>query len=274
MANLKNLEEFFRLKEFKMNSNKIMLIIAIVTVILLSIIGYLVYIFFFEEGIGEKQGTFKLEKMNSDFTMSVSNNEIVKSITHDSYTFSFWITINDFYKNNSYWRHLFHRGTPVSKQNVLDYKYWENIEKEINLQSPGVWLHPDNNSIRIAISTIINTSYPNESEALIVTEPPVYYSRKSNVNNRALEICDIENIPVDEATNITFTLDKRLLTVYLNGKIIKICNFKGQPIMTEADTYFNYPKTYSGYLSNFVHIPMIVKNSKIKQLCENKPISE
>ena len=56
--------------------------------------------------------------------------------------------------------------------------------------------------------------------------------------NLCIITCDIENIPVDEATNITITLDKRLITIYLNGKIIKTCNLKGNPIMKTQIRFF------------------------------------
>ena len=77
----------------------------------------------------------------------------------DSYSYHFVITIEDWYTNYSYWRHIFHKGTPIdksvnNKNKPVEYTNWEEIENDIPEQTIGCWLSPYQNNLRIAVTTL------------------------------------------------------------------------------------------------------------------------
>jgi hypothetical protein len=72
-------------------------------------------------------------------------------IGHFSYSFN--LTIYDFYKNYGSWRHVFHKGTHINVGNFINYQSWENLILDFPLQSIGVWLAPFTNNLRIAVTT-------------------------------------------------------------------------------------------------------------------------
>jgi len=268
------LQQFFTLEKFQFNKNKKLFLTWVIIIIVLIIIGALIYIFFFEESMGQEQGTFYFGKVNSNYSMSLTNEDIIRPISFDSFTFSFWINISDFYTNNSFWRHVFHKGTPISKQSILNYSFWENLSKEIPIQAPGVWMHPDKNSLRFCFTTIDYFSRDIKEEALPVTVPPVYEVKERDQAIESIEYCDLHNIPIDELTHIVMTLEDHIVTLYINGKIVKTCNLKGKPQFNNGDTYFSYSKSYNGYLDHFTYIPKIIKPYRIKALYEDKPKKE
>ena len=271
LETISKLEKFFSLGNFNLTKNKKIFIGASIALIVVVIIAILIYIFFFEEIIGNVEGTFVMDKIDSNYSSTLTSSDIIKPRTGDSFTFSFWINITNYYKNHTLWRHLFHKGTPISKVNILDYAYWDNLTNDIDIQCPGVWLHPDKNSIRFAFTTINDKMYTQTEHALPVTEAPIYEVRESNIYQKKIEYCDVDNIPAGEDVNIIMTLDRRQVNIYMNGNIIKTCNLQGAPEHNNGDTYFNYENTYSGFISNFTYIPQIVKMSKIKQLHADKP---
>ena len=171
------LQSFFTLKKFEFNKNKKLFLIAVGIILVLIVIAYLIYIFFFDEENKKSSGTFFFGRIYSDYSTVLSNDDIIKPLTLDGFTFSFWLDIKDYYQNNGYWRHLFHKGTPISKKSTLDYTYWDNLESDISMQCPGVWLFPSDNKLRFAFTTSSNESYFINQHAVKVTTAPTYEVR-------------------------------------------------------------------------------------------------
>ena len=149
--NFNKLSRFFKLGKFEFTRNKKIFLIVLIIIIILIIISVVVYIFFFEKNISESKGSFNYGRIMSNYSTSFTSEDIIRPLTDDGYTFSFWILIKDFYKNNGYWKHIFHKGSAISKGNVLDYSYWENIKAEIDKQSPGVWMHENKPNLNLRI---------------------------------------------------------------------------------------------------------------------------
>ena len=265
------LQSFFTLKKFEFNKNKKLFLIAVGIILVLIVIAYLIYIFFFDEENKKSSGTFFFGRIYSDYSTVLSNDDIIKPLTLDGFTFSFWLDIKDYYQNNGYWRHLFHKGTPISKKSTLDYTYWDNLESDISMQCPGVWLFPSENKLRFAFTTSSNESYFINQHAFKVTTAPTYEVREKELSKEKLEFCDLPNIPINELVHIVMVLDRRNVQLFMNNKLVKTCNLLGDPQYNNADTYFSYSKTYSGYISNFTYIPLVANSHKIKNLYLDKP---
>lgn len=271
MSELNNIKKFLRLNDFTFNKNKKLFLIVLTVILVLIIIAYLIYIFFFEEILSSTKGTFFLEKIDSNYAMTLTNEDIITPPSLDNLTYSFWFHITNYYKNSQYWRHVFHKGTPISENKVLDFTFWENIETSIDLQCPGVWLHPNKNSLRFSFTTIIDKIYPIREHAFKTTKVPIIEVREKNAIEKSIEYFDIHNIPVNEFIYIALVLDKRLVEVYINGLLRKIHTLKGDPEINNGDLYLHYPKTYDGYVSNFTYIPKKIKKTKVNQLYLDKP---
>ena len=273
MIEIDKLKKFFKLNEFTFNKNKKMFLIVLTLVLVLIFIIYLIYIFFFEETLTSTKGTFYMEKIDSNMAMTLTNEDIIKPPTLEDFTFSFWFKINNYYKNNQYWRHVFHKGTPISESKVLDYSFWDNIESSIDLQCPGVWLHPNKNILRFSFTTIIDKIYPVKEHAHKNTKVPIIEVRERNAIKKTIEYFDVMDIPVNEYIHIVIVLNKEIVEVYVNGLLRKIYALKGKPEINDGDLYLNFPKTYDGFLSNFTYIPKGIKKSKVNQLYLDYPKS-
>ena len=98
-------------------------IIGFIIVLVVSIILYIV--------IKHLIGKFKkdklilsLKKMNSEIPSIVPKCEIRKPLDGFNYTISFNIYLEKFYgENYNYWRHIFHKGTPILEGELINYEY-------------------------------------------------------------------------------------------------------------------------------------------------------
>ena len=249
---------------------------VLLLLVFLGIVGYqytfdyIKYVFYTEKPKDYKN-TLVLGKINSDEPTILNETDMARPVDGINYTLGFWINIKDFYQDHTYWRHVFHKGTVISKCQVLDYSYWENILIDINQQSPGVWLHPDKNTLRLCFTTEINKEYNAPKDAHTFSGLPILKHKTENVIKKTLEYCDIDNIPVSELTNIIFTVNKQLITVYINGKLSKYCNLKGEPYFNKGKTYVSFNKSYKGFINGITYIPELVSRVKIDQLSKTVP---
>lgn len=81
----------------------------------------------------------------------ISNEEIARPKFVSQFSFMFWVNIYDWYQNFENWKHLLHKGTQIDYN--INHKNWDDIEKNYPEQSPGVWLAPFTNNLRIAFTT-------------------------------------------------------------------------------------------------------------------------
>lgn len=70
------------------------------------------------------------------------------------FTYTFWLNINSWYDNFKYWKHVWHRGDPIEK--TMMYEQWDDIESDFPMQSPGIWLAPYTNNLRICFTVELN----------------------------------------------------------------------------------------------------------------------
>jgi len=249
----------------KIKNNK-MLVIGVVSFIVLLLIIIIISITFFKKELYLKNG-FEINKINSFSSSVTPNDNIVPPKFENDFTISFWIYIDSFYENYLFWRHIFHKGSSID--NLLSYQYWYNIETEIPQQALGLWMHPDKNNLRIAVSTIIESLHENSEHP---DYENAYKSYNKNVYKESLEICDINDIPSKTQVHFILCLEGQTLSIFRDGKLHKTCGLNGKPIINVGDMYFNYQKTYSGKLYNFTYFPFKATKKVIKKLYEKKPI--
>jgi hypothetical protein len=204
---------------------------------------------------------FMINDLDSSISEITQNNTLASPKINNSFTVHFGLYVDNFYMNHLRWKHLFHKGT--LRNEVYDYKYWYNIESDIPKQCIGAWLHPDKNSLRICISTLITTDHQVEDfpshERLKKDLPP-------NIYNETLEVCDIDDIEPRTLQYFTIVIDGQSLSVYKNGKLVKTIGLRGAVLLNMGDLYFNNQKTYSGKMTNFIYIPKQLNHTKVGEL--------
>lgn len=201
-----------------------------------------------------------------------------------NFCYSFNLTIYDFFKNYGSWRHIFHKGSPITAGQSLNYQSWENLLVDFPSQSIGVWLAPFTNNLRVAVTTtsLANTSYGSYSDAFVekcdnltqncyITDMPsgkwVDKSRASDGSKPKVTIDtyieyidhDIQNIPLNTQVNVTVNFIGRDVEIYFNGKIVKIYNLDGIPSTSKTNLYVMNENSIGGEISNLLYYPNTLK---------------
>lgn len=206
------------------------------------------------------------------------------------FSYSLNIMVTDFYKNYGYWRHIFHKGTPINPTIGLTYESWENLVSEIPIQVIGVWLAPFTNNLRIAITTTgqNNINKGSYSDAFVqncksdgtcfITDMPGGKWVDNNkmgdgsVANPRLETYleyfdqDLQNIPVNKLFNLTINFRGYDVEIFINGKIVKVIRLDGIPILDKSDLYSMNEKTFGGQITNLIYYPDALNLNSIKEI--------
>lgn len=208
-----------------------------------------------------------------------------------NFTWSFNITILDFYKNYGSWRHIFHKGTPIETGQILSYQSWENLIQDFPNQQIGVWLAPFTNNLRIAITTtsLANRAYGAYPDAFVekcdsltgncfITDMP---SGKWTDTSRAgdgstpktqvrtnLEYLDqdLQNIPINTQLNVIVNIYNTVVEIYFNGKIVKVSQLGGTPVSDKKNLYVLNDKTANCEISNLLFYPDVVKKTDVANI--------
>ena len=215
------------------------------------------------------------------------------------FSYSFNLTIYDFYKNYGSWRHVFHKGTEIEEGSIINYQSWENLVKDFPIQSIGVWLAPFTNNLRIAVTTQSETNkntgtYTDAfvkkcndiTEECYITDMPggkwADKTRISDDSNANIQLSDnleffdndLQNIPINKEINITITFKGTDVEVYYDGKIVKVVKLDGLPIINKSNLYVMNDKTFGGEINNLIYYPDNFTLDNIKNIIELKPIIE
>ena len=119
--------------------------------------------------------------------------------------YTFWMCLQDMQYNYGKWKHVFHKGNKSSYPN----------------RSPGVWIHPERNALRIYMNTY-----------------------KSILN-----FVDVENIPVQKWIHVGIVVSGTNMDVYINGKLRKRTTFDSVPKQNFGDVWITMNGGFEGYLS-------------------------
>lgn len=228
----------------------------------------------------------------------VKNTLLQTPYTIGFFAYSFNLTIYDINKNYGSWRHLFHRGTPLDTNQVLNYQSWENLIVDFPMQSIGVWLSPFTNNLRIAVTTtsLTNINTGSYEDAFIqkcscltsdcyITDMPdgkwVDRSKGGDNSNPKTKLntyieffdSDLQNIPINKQINITINMLGSDAEVYFDGKIVKVVKLDGVPTITNTHLYVMYDNSFGGELSNLLYYPENLKLPDVKSILALAPPS-
>jgi hypothetical protein len=251
------------------------------------------------EDIKQSQSLVSLVKSQSSGI--IPGNKIPVPVFLDQFTFSFWITVKDWYQNYSYWRHIFHKGSPFDKSpknsfKKFEYRNWEEITDKLPEQCIGAWLTPFQNNVRIALTTTSpkNTAevypdanvekcecIPNEITKEIhcsncwITDMQndIKYSKIKgvlNIDQEKVEYIDISDIQTNIPTNIIISVSGISAEIYVNGNFNRSIVLSGKPKWNSGDLYVHNPIGYNGELKDLIILPGTSSLKIIKDLYKNK----
>jgi len=251
----------------------------------------------------------KLEQGSKDFTKTIligytKTMKVIDGQKIDNpyklgyFCYSFNLTIYDFYKNYGSWRHIFHRGSPITSGQILNYQSWENLIVDFPKQIVGVWLAPFTNNLRIAVTTTSNAnkSYGSYQDAFVeqcdnltkqcyITDTPsgkwTDKQRMSDGTNPEIKLDtyieffdhDLQNIPINTQINITLNFRGQNVEVLFNGKIIKANKLDGIPDTNtgKPNLYAMNDKTIGGEISNLIYYPDALLLGDIQSIIDLQP---
>ena len=218
-------------------------------------------------------------------------NKLAEPYNIGNYSYSFILTIFDFYNNFGVWRHIFHKGTEIDDTAPLNYQSWETLTAAIPNQTIGVWVAPFSNNLRFAITTTSvggnkRGSYADAyvqrcsditSSCYVTDLPNGKYVDKNIVSDgsvlntniiQQIEYFDhdLKNIPLNTQTNFTINFNNRNVEIFMNGKLIKNTQLSGTPNFNKSNLYAMYDKTINGELKNLLYFPQSLTLVNIKNV--------
>ena len=145
-----------------------------------------------------------------------------RSLNEDGMEFSYmlWMFIDDFDYKKGQWKHVFHKG---------------NVEATPN-RAPGVWLHPNENKMRVYMNTF------------------------QSISNHV----DIDNIPVGKWFHVAIILKQRTMDIYINGFLKKRVVFDSIPRQNFGDLWVNKNGGFSGFVSRMRYFDYAVNFTEIE----------
>lgn len=242
--------------------NKIISIIFI-TILFLAVIfaGFFYYKYYI---LKTDKGLVLLKKpKDASNTMVISQNPtkrtnlfINKSFNKEGgieFTYSFWMVIKNMdLVNKNKWKHVFHKG----ERNVTKLN---NENEHTSLMSPGVFIHPSTNTLRI------------------------YLVVPSIELNKTLEYIDISNIPLRKWVNITFTFTQQKiglssgkilhnsLDVYVNGLLKTRKLLSRTPKQFDKDLWINLNRGFDGLFANLKYYDSAIGPKEIYNILQECP---
>ena len=224
----------------------------------------------------------------------------------DSYSYHFVLNIQDWYVNYSYWRHIFHKGTPIdgsvnNKNKPIQYSNWEEIVNDLPEQTIGCWLSPYQNNLRVAVTTLSKIPHMRTYEHANIEKCKCDNTNTFNVGkdgkiaknvhcsncwitdqegdiehieDKSLDLKDFKTIDYidiqDLQTNIPMEIDisikGSIIEVYVNGLFRISKILNGNATWNNGSLYLHNPKTYKGSLNDLKIISGSMTGEHVKDL--------
>jgi len=208
----------------------------LITIIILFVIIIIVKLFqyFFEKK--KKDSVFLLngtkKASNRMIVKHKNENEILMKRSNDEdlvieFSYTFWIYIEDWSYKYGEWKHIMHKGN-------------ENSWPE---RSPGIWLHPVENKMRIYMNTFQKT----------------------------VDFIDIDNIPINKWFHVSVCTHQRSMDIFINSKLKYSHKFSSLPKQNNGDVYINSFRGFSGYLSNIQYHPKYLSYDTLNSILLKGP---
>ena len=156
------------------------------------------------------------------------------------FTYSTWMNIDNWENQNDKWKHVFHKGssfTIPSNSSVTSPHDWCEI------QAPGLWIHPDKNSLRLYMNTYLRND--------------VYI--------------DVDNIPISKWFHIAIVFSHRNADIYINGFLKKRLKLDNIPRQNYYNLLISKWGGFSGMYSNFQYFNYALSMTQLQLIVRRGP---
>lgn len=144
------------------------------------------------------------------------------------FTWSVWIFIENLEYLTGKYKNVFYKG-------------YEN--KISNTNAPGLYIHPDTNSLIVVMNTF------------------------TTINDEI----QIPNIPLNKWLNIIIRCENNILDVYINGTIIKSVELTSVPKQNFGDIFVAANGGFAGYISNLAYYDNALGTLEISDITSTGP---
>ena len=138
---------------------------------------------------------------------------------------TFWIYINSWKYRKGSWKHVLHKGADNSS----------------NFSTPGIWINPNQNDLRIQITTKI---------------------RGTKKNN----LYTLKDIYLRKWTQIGIIVQTNTIDLYVDGKIKRSENLYGLPVLNNGNMIVNNWSGFDGHISSISYSPKALNPSEMNNL--------
>lgn len=152
------------------------------------------------------------------------------------FTYSIWLNIERFHRNNKY-KHIFHKGNDGFAQNPSQ----DGLNQPNN--APGLYLDKNNNNVVILMNTF------------------------NNINEKVV----VKDVPLNKWICLVIRVEGRKMDVYINGSIVLRHEFTSVPKQNYGDVYVNMNGGFDGLLSDLWYHDYALNVNEILKISEKGP---
>lgn len=157
------------------------------------------------------------------------------------YSYSMWFYIDaktwDVHSSNS-WRHVFHKGPKIT-----DFPNDLEPHDILEIQSPGLWLHPSNNLLRLYVNTYSDTN----------------------------EYVEISNLPIKKWVHLVYTQSNFTSKIYINGRLKTVHELLTLPRQNYYNLYLSQNDGFAGHLTTMQYFNYDLTYSQIIDITKTGP---
>ena len=176
-----------------------------------------------------------------------------------NFTYSIWLYVNNWnYKNGEY-KPIFGKFGDGA---TIDQEYFNGMDN-CNILDSDVLSEEFNTVCNKKPSPVVTfDKYQNN----IIIYMPCDESITGNTN---IHKCMVQNIPIQKWVNLSITLYKKTLDIYINGKLHKTCVLPGIPDLQQGDIHLTPAGGFDGYTSKFQFYPEALNPQEIWNIYSN-----
>ena len=187
------------------------------------------------------------EMLNAKELYTIKKSDLPeKNGTSQNFSYSIWLYVNNWNYNNNNYKPIFGKfngvtANPNSKSSELNYQsYIGKLEK-----CSGEFSEDTCGSLK---------PLPVVTFDKIANDILLYIPYKNLDNFKKFHKCNVKNIPIQKWVNLSITLYKKTIDIYINGKLNKTCVLPFIPDMEDlnsGDMLITPGNGFDGYTSKF-----------------------
>lgn len=170
------------------------------------------------------------------------------------FTYTIWLYVNDWvnYKTGL-WKHVFHKGSSnsfpppehSSQLGATSSTSNNNGYQYAMIAAPGLWFHPNTNSLRLYMNTFKNMN----------------------------EYIDIGNIPTNKWYHLTIVVKETSLNLYVNGFLKQKNHLSSLPRQNFGNAYIGLNGGFSGFVADLKYHNYALSAAQVLKSVGNPPTS-